>query len=118
MWTFMRSRPTIQFEDKKLFLTIPKSPAERGRDRKLVIMRNTIELNIPTDKKATIQWNEKVVQIDNMTVARYCMEAKEMQLSASQLRAANITTTTTTMEKYKTLLETSAPSASNIKDWS
>ena len=58
MWTLMRSRPTIQFEDKKLFFTIPKSPAERNRDKKLVITRNTIELNIPSDKKVTIQWNE------------------------------------------------------------
>ena len=119
MWTFMRSRPTIQFEDKKIFFTIPKSPAERSRDKKLVIMRNTIELNIPSDKKVTIQWNEKAIMIDNMTVARYCPEKKEMQLSASQLRASNITMTTKTiMGKFQASLETSAPSASNIKDWS
>ena len=119
MWTFMRSRPTIQFEDKKIFFTIPKSPAERNRDKKLVIMRNTIELIIPSDKKATIQWNEKAIMIDNMTVARYCPVKNEMQLSASQLRSSNITMTTKTiMEKYQASLETSAPSASNIKDWS
>ena len=120
MWTFMRSRPTVQFEDKKLFFTVPKSPAERGRGKKLVIMRSTVGLIIPTDKKATTQWSEKAVQIDSMTVARFGMGAKEMQLSASQLKAANTTTTTTKtiMEKYTTLLETSAPMPSNIKDWS
>jgi len=119
MWAFMRSRPSITFEEKSLFFTIPKSPTERARDKKLVLMRTALENLLPADKKATIQWSEKVVQVDNKTVARFCIESMEMQMSASQLRAASITASKSMiMEKFKTLLESSAPLPSDIKDWS
>ena len=82
----------------------------------LVGMRQAIESLIPSTKKASVMWNDKLVQIDGLTVARYCSETSTMQLSASQLRQAGVTASKAMiMEKFE---QNSSTSASDIKDWS
>jgi hypothetical protein len=120
MWTFMRQRPKLQYESKDIFFTIPKSPSERSRDKKLNTMRAALQSFLPGTKTVTVSWMERTLLIDGKLVARYSAESGAMQLSAVQLKNAEVASSKTMiMEKYTAMLATtSATSASDVKDWS
>eukprot|EP00972_Heterocapsa_arctica_P026232 3861806-Heterocapsa_arctica.AAC.1 len=119
MWSFMRARPSLTYEGKTLFFTIPKSPFERQRDKKISVMRSSIETLAPDTMKVTVLWSEKLVQINGIPVARYCAISSTMQLSVAQLQNAGFASSKAMiMEKYNKALETNEVNASDVKDWS